>query len=227
MMNEISSAVERIASVYRRTDSQVPRTVLLVDDEESIRQAIGKFLRSRGYAVTVAGGGGEALDALFRERFDAMVCDVRMPEMTGLEVVPNAIEASPDIAIVMLTAVNDAPTVTEALALGALDYLMKPVELDLLVDSIERALQKRGAEVQQRHVERVIREEFAIRTGNLSRTQEVLAEALAIALGDMAPEFAAEKLERLASGRIAVPDMDLIRRILANRKPSPRHGEGR
>jgi putative two-component system response regulator len=227
MMGELASAAERIASVYHPAGDTPARTLLLVDDEQSIRLAVGKFLRSRGYEVTVAANGGEALDALFRQRFDVMVCDIRMPEMTGIEVVPSALEASPDIAIIMLTAVNDAPTATEALALGALDYLIKPVELSELAAAIERALEKRAADARQRNVEFLIREEFTTRSGQLYHAQELLAEALAIALGDLAAEASVEKLRALAAGRLSPADLDLLQRILANRKSLPRLDEPR
>jgi CheY-like chemotaxis protein len=224
---EIAATAQRIADVYRPVSGAPPRSLLLVDDEQSIRMAVGKFLGSRGFQVTVAANGGEALDALFRQRFDVLVCDIRMPEMTGLEVVPSAIEASPDIAIIMLTAVNDAPTATEALALGALEYLIKPVEFDALLAAIERALARREADARQRNVEFMIREEFASRTGQLYHAQELLAEALSAALGHPSPEQAAEKLRGLAAGRLSERDLGLIASILANRKSLSERDESR
>jgi putative two-component system response regulator len=96
--------------------------------------------------------------------------------MSGIEVIPRAIELRPDLAVLMLTAVNDAPTATDALAHGAMDYLMKPVELDDLTKAVERALRKRDLEIQQQGVERMIREEVARRTEELRREQALLAE---------------------------------------------------
>jgi putative two-component system response regulator len=103
--------------------------ILIVDDEETIRLALRKFLRSRGYEVEIAGSGDQALQILGKESFSLMLCDVRMPGMTGVQVVPLAMARDPYLAIIMLTAVNDAATATEVLASGASDYLMKPVEL--------------------------------------------------------------------------------------------------
>ena len=218
-LGELAETAQRIASVYGAGAEGTPRTLLLVDDELSIRVAVGKFLRARGFDVTEAANGVEALDALFRQRFDAMICDVRMPEMTGLEVVPSALESSPDIAIVMLTAVNDAPTATEALALGALDYLIKPVELDALVVAVERALARREADARQRNVEFLIREEFTSRTGKLYHTQEVLLEALFLSLGDFPPAETASRLAAIAEGRLIASDLEMILNIVANRRP--------
>jgi putative nucleotidyltransferase with HDIG domain len=148
-----------------------------VDDEEAIRSAISKFLRARGYDALAVEGGAQALDLLQQQRFDALLCDVRMPGMTGIDVVPRALELRPDLAILMLTAVNDAPTATEALEHGAMDYLMKPVELADLARAVERALHKRDVEIQQHNIERLIREEVAVRTEELHGEKHALAEA--------------------------------------------------
>ena len=157
----------------RALDSLTQR-VLVVDDEESIRRAIGKFLRTRGFEVVTAESGVEALDQLAQQSFVLMLCDVRMPGLTGVEVVPRALQLDGELAIMMLTAVNDAPTATEALAHGAMDYLMKPVELADLEQAIERALHKRALLIEQRRVERMIREEVVQRTEELEREKDAL-----------------------------------------------------
>ena len=84
--------------------------ILIVDDEETIRLALRKFLRSRGYEVEIAGSGDQALQLLDKGSFALMLCDVRMPGMTGVQIVPLARERDQDLAIIMLTAVNDAAT---------------------------------------------------------------------------------------------------------------------
>ncbi len=103
-----------------------------------------------------------------------MLADVRMPGMTGLALVPAALAIDPELAIMMLTAVNDAPTATEALAHGAMDYLMKPIELSDLAAAVERVLHKRELSIEQRKVERLIREEVASQTEELNRERNLL-----------------------------------------------------
>ena len=152
------------------------RRVLVVDDEESIRRAIGKFLRARGFDVVTAESGDEALQQLAQQGFVLMLCDVRMPGLSGVDVVPRALQLDSELAIMMLTAVNDAPTATESLSSGAMDYLMKPVELADLEVAIERALHKRALLIEQRRVERMIREEVAQRTVELEREKEALRD---------------------------------------------------
>jgi response regulator RpfG family c-di-GMP phosphodiesterase len=158
----------RVSQLMRGVDESVVRRVLVVDDEEAIRSVFGKFLRARGYEVTATSSGEEALAAVQSgQKFSLMLCDVRMPGMTGVELVPKVLEIDPEIAVMMLTAVNDSSTATEALASGAMDYLMKPVELKDLERAIERLLHRRALLAEQRSVERLVLEEVATRTDEL------------------------------------------------------------
>lgn len=147
---------------------------LVVDDEDTIRTALMRFLRNRGFEVCGAGTGQMALEEIARGGYSLMLCDVRMPGMTGVEVVPRAIELDPDLAIIMLTAVNDAGTAREVLSHGAIDYLMKPVELADLETAVQRALQKRSVAIEKKRVELLIREEVKLRTAELEREKESL-----------------------------------------------------
>jgi putative two-component system response regulator len=157
--------------------------VLLVDDEESIRTALARYLRTQGYEVEVAESGPAALAMLQRQRFVVMLCDIRMPQMTGLEVLPAALQVDGDLAVLMLTAVNDAETATDALAHGAMDYLVKPVELLELQQAVERATHRRKLEIERRNVEQHIREEVALRSAELEREKAAL-HALTIGVAE-------------------------------------------
>ena len=148
--------------------------ILIVDDEETIRLALRKFLRSRGYEVEIAGSGEQAMQILNNGSFSLMLCDVRMPGMTGVQLVPLARERDQDLAIIMLTAVNDAATATEVLSAGASDYLMKPVELADLQQAVDRALLKRTELIEMRRLDMLIREEVALRTSELEAEKESL-----------------------------------------------------
>ncbi len=150
--------------------------ILVVDDEDTIRLVLAKYLRTRGFEVATAESGDVALETLAGAHFDLMLCDVRMPGLSGVEIVPAALEADPDLGIVMLSAVNDAPTATEALAQGVLDYLIKPVELQKLHEAVNRALLKRASLKEQRRVERAVREEVATRTRQLEQEKVELGE---------------------------------------------------
>jgi cyclic di-GMP phosphodiesterase len=143
--------------------------ILVVDDEDTIRLVLAKYLKTRGFEVATVESGDAALEALAGARFDLMLCDVRMPGLSGVEIVPAALERDPDLAIVMLSAVNDAPTATQAMAHGVLDYLTKPIELQELHRAVTRALHKRTQLREQRRVERTIRDEVAARTRDIEQ----------------------------------------------------------
>ena len=167
--------VNGIDAALNGTDSSgIAKRLLVVDDEDSIRNALTRFLSARGFQVENASSGAAALSMLGRERFTLMLCDVRMPGMTGLDVLHQALAEDPDLAVVMLTAVNDAVTATEALSGGALDYLVKPVELHQLEGALERAMHKRTLVLEQRRVEQLIRDEVASRTKELEHEQAAL-----------------------------------------------------
>src|SRR6185437_4166217 len=166
--------VNGIDAALNGTDAGIAKRLLVVDDEDSIRHALTRFLSARGFQVENASSGAAALSMLGRERFTLMVCDVRMPGMTGLDVLHRALADDPDLAVVMLTAVNDAVTATEALSGGAFDYLVKPVELQQLESALERAMHKRTLVLEQRRVEQLIRDEVASRTKELEHEQAAL-----------------------------------------------------
>ena len=181
-----------------------------MDDEDVIRAALAKFLRSCGYEVQTAASGILAIDLLAKARFTLVLCDVRMPGMSGLDVLRDAVGRDADVAVVMLTGVNDAPTATEALAAGALDYLVKPIELEDLRQAVERALKKRILGIEQRRVERLIREEVATRTAELEEEKRALrlltvgvAEALITAM-EAKDEFLRGHSERVADLAAAI-----------------------
>ncbi|MDB4882221.1 MAG: two-component response regulator [Gemmatimonadetes bacterium] len=167
----IPSAPRASASVASNTGLA---RILLVDDEATIRLALARFLRERGYDVHECDSGPAAIALLQRERFVVMLCDVRMPEMSGLDVVPRALAIDSDLAVLMLTAVNDAASATDALSHGALDYLVKPIALIELLSAVERAVHRRQLEIDRRNVERHIREEVMLRTMELEREKAAL-----------------------------------------------------
>lgn len=160
--------------VHLREEERRATRVLIVDDEDAICHALGRFLTLRGFQVETANSAAAALDQLGRNTFTIMLCDIRMPGMSGLELVPHALQANPDLAIMMLTAVSDASTATDALSHGAMDYLTKPIDLPALEHAIEKVRRKRELMLHQRQVDRLVRDEVASRTAELEREQHAL-----------------------------------------------------
>jgi putative two-component system response regulator len=149
------------------TLAEGPITILVVDDEPLIRGALAKFLEQRNYEVLAAGSGEEALELLRRHKVTGMLLDVHLPGISGIDLVPRIIELEPDVALLMLTAVNDATSAALCMQRGAMDYLTKPIDLDHLSRAIARALEVRLARVTERQLNRALKEEVAVRTAEL------------------------------------------------------------
>src|ERR1035437_2130215 len=124
---------------------QRQKNILVVDDEPGVRALMADLLLARGYECRVAESAGEAL-ALFQEfRFDAVMSDINMPGMNGLELTRNLLETSPQTAVILMTGNGDVEFAIEALRLGASDYLLKPFDFKTVQRSLERAISKRQA----------------------------------------------------------------------------------
>ena len=153
-------------------------SVLVVDDEEAIRQALERFITRLGYRAVLARDGVTALERVAQHRFDLMLCDVRMPGVSGVELVPRVLERDPDVAIVMLTAVDEPRTAVECLKLGAYDYLIKPVDLDELELAMRTALRRRQLEIERRELERWLSTEVSERTLELEEKTAALEDVV-------------------------------------------------
>src|SRR2546427_7993810 len=160
-------------------------TVLVVDDEDGIRQALTRFLSRLGYHVEAAANATEALQQLSAHHPQAMLCDIRMPETSGVELLPKVLAQDPDLAVLMLTAIDEPRTAIECLKLGAYDYLIKPVDLEELELSLQHALRQRQLEVDRRELEQWLAGEAAVRTRDLEERaaaiEDVALDALAAA----------------------------------------------
>ena len=150
--------------------------LLVVDDERPLREGVARYFRRRGFVVDEAASGAEALAALEQTQFALIICDILMPGVDGYEVAKHAAAADADLAIVMLTAVNDATSAKRALQAGAIEYLLKPMELDDLGRAIDRALHRRELLIDQRRTERLIRDEVDQRTIDIEREKAILRE---------------------------------------------------
>ena len=149
-------------------------TVLVVDDEEPIRNALRKFLRQQQFEVFTAGSADEALEQLRLHKVSLMLSDIRMPGTSGVDLVPHALEIEPDLAILMLTAVNDATSAALCMQRGAMDYLTKPIELADLGRAVQRSLKRREVLLENRHLNQWLKEEVTTRTAELQRERHRL-----------------------------------------------------
>ena len=106
--------------------SQTSKTALIVDDEETLRYALSRQLEQFGYECLAVSNGPEALAAAARLDFDLMMLDIRMPGMSGLQVLKDFRANHPQTCVIMLSAIGDSAISTDALKSGADDYIIKP-----------------------------------------------------------------------------------------------------
>lgn len=116
--------------------------ILVIDDEKGLRDMLVYALTGRGYAVTTAANGLDAVGKAKQERFDLALCDLMMPEMGGVETLKALKEAHPHIEVVMATGYATLENAVESMKLGAYDYVSKPYELDHLYVILEKALER-------------------------------------------------------------------------------------
>jgi protein-histidine pros-kinase len=163
--------------------------VLIVDDEEAVRNTLSRFLVRRGYDVLEAGAGPEALRQVREGRPALVLLDIALPEIAGTDLIPEILDIDPDVGIVMLSGQGDARTVATCMQRGALDFLTKPVVLDALDRALAKALRKRDTLAQDRELSGWLKREVGERTLDLEhargRQEELtvsMLEALVAAL---------------------------------------------
>lgn len=116
--------------------------LLVIDDDDSGREALELLLRSCGYAVTTAATGAEALGWMGRRHFHLLICDLLLPDKSGIELLQHSRSTSPDTEVIMVTGHGSAETAVRAMKEGAYDYITKPVNFDELKIVVGNALEK-------------------------------------------------------------------------------------
>ena len=134
--------------------------ILIVDDEESIREFLEIMLTKEGYSVHSASDGQEALDILQKKSFDLIVSDMQMPNMTGMELLEKVKQQSPDIIFIMITAFGTMEKAIQAMKLGAYDYLTKPFKIDEVQLNIAKALKSYDLESENRQLKKELNKEY-------------------------------------------------------------------
>ncbi len=136
-------------------DSQLATKVLLVDDEIEFIEILSQRLETRGLKVIAATSGEQALVMTDDQNFDVAVIDFAMPGINGIETLKKIKEKRPDIEVIMLTGQGTIQSGIEAMKHGALDYLEKPVDLNVLMEKIRLAKQQRMLALEKKSAEEV------------------------------------------------------------------------
>lgn len=129
--------------VRGQVDDRHARRILLVDDDEDMRNLLAEVLSDEGYEVIQAANGAEALVLLHRETFTVMLLDKRMPGLSGMDLLPGLRVICPETPVIVITAFGDAHTVAEGTEKGAFGVLFKPFRMDDLRAMLDRARAQR------------------------------------------------------------------------------------
>ena len=149
--------------------------ILVVDDEEVVRNLLQRTLTESGYNVTTAPDGEEALSVVSQGEVDVVLLDIKMPGMSGIEVLGKLTTDWPDICVIVVTAVVDTQTAIEALKMGAYDYITKPFNRSNVVRKVQEAIEKWDYHLQDRRRYLRIKENL---TEQKQRMQEQFMELL-------------------------------------------------
>ncbi len=153
--------------------------VLVIDDEEAIRKSLRMVLEYEGYDCVEAGTGPEGIEMLRRETPDAVLLDIKMPGMDGLEALQAARAKDAHTPILMISGHGDIPTAVEAIQKGAYDFLEKPLESDRVLTALRNAIERKALREENLRLRHQIEARFEMvgRSGALQSVREKIARA--------------------------------------------------
>ncbi|MDX9709209.1 MAG: sigma-54 dependent transcriptional regulator [Trichloromonas sp.] len=156
--------------------TQEPRPrILIVDDEESMREFLSIMLHSDGYQVDAVGDGQQAAERLRSCAYDLIISDIKMPRMTGFELLAHVRQRFPDTAMIMITAFSTTEEAVEAMKNGAYDYIIKPFKNDEIRLVVQNALERRSLRRENQELKKELgkRYSFCSLIGKSKGMQEV------------------------------------------------------
>jgi response regulator RpfG family c-di-GMP phosphodiesterase len=198
-----------------------PTQVLVVDDDDAVRDAIAALLQEEGYTCSRASGAQAALDLLQGEEHPLVISDMRMPGHDGMWLLERIREEHPDTAVIMLTGFGDTEAAVECLKKGAVDYLLKPPRVTNLVRSVERALSRRRLEMARQRYQRSLEQRVREKTAELSAALLEIETAYANTLNALVAALDAREHETsdhsqrvvrytlAIARRLALPEVDI------------------
>ena len=135
-------------------------TILVIDDEKSMRDFLAIMLKKEGYQVTLAENGKTALNAINKNVFDLIISDIRLPDSDGLELLRQSKKISPDTDFILITAYASTETAVEAVKIGAADYIYKPFDIEEMKIIIHRCFSKKKLERENVYLKKSVERQF-------------------------------------------------------------------
>lgn len=170
----------------------MPKSILIIDDERSIRNTLKEILVYEKYAVLEAENGKQGLEVLGSAEIDLVMCDIKMPEMDGMEVLKRIQTLKPEVPVVMISGHANIDTAVEALKNGAYDFLQKPLDLNRILVTVRNAFDKKDL-VQET---KILRKKIAKGNG-----ADIIGDSAAItAIKDMIAKVAPTEARVLITG---------------------------
>jgi putative two-component system response regulator len=151
-------------------------SILVVDDEEHVRRILARCLEAEGYVCSVAGSGHDALKLMEAQEFHLVLSDIMMPGMSGIELLEVIGALYPDTPVLMVTAVDDRATATQALELGAYGHLLKPFSMREVAINVANALERRRLTLLSHQYERELEAKVQERTREVTEKARQIRE---------------------------------------------------
>ncbi|HSW49653.1 MAG TPA: sigma-54 dependent transcriptional regulator, partial [Bryobacteraceae bacterium] len=187
----------------------IPKTILVVDDDESLRSVTRMQLEELEYRVIAAAGGDQALAVLAAEPVALLITDLKMPGLSGMDLLKRARAEFPEIPVIMITAYGTIGSAVEAVKAGAFDYVTKPIDFDQLAIVVARALERRELLAEVHSLRTALDRKYGFQT-MIGRSEALLAVL------DQAARAAQSKATVLIRGETGTGKELLARAIHAN-----------
>lgn len=155
-------------------------TVFVVDDDSAVRQALAMLMQAAGHPVKTCVSPQEFLESYDPSRSGCLILDVRMPGMTGLELQQKLVDAGAALPMILITGHGDVPMAVQAVKKGAVDFLLKPFDDELLLDRVAQAIELDA----RRRVEQQRKADVAARLARLSPREREVMDLLVTGLGN-------------------------------------------
>lgn len=155
------------------------KSILIVDDEESLRQSLEKVLKNAGYITFVAGSGSEAMDLLAQQPADLVLSDLKMPNGDGMTLLKSIKKKFPDVEVILLTGYGTIETAVEAMKEGAYDFITKPPKKAVILSTVERACERQNLAQENKYLRAqlghsTIAEDMIGASGSFKKVREMI-----------------------------------------------------
>lgn len=187
--------------------------ILVVDDEPDVREVLMLGLQALGYECDAASDANQAMQTLERTPYALMLSDIRMPQISGIQLLKYVNERWPDLAVIMVTALADRDTAVSTMRMGAYDFIVKPFELEEVGFSVARALEKRRLALEIKAYQAELERKVAERTRELVEKNQQLQQMLLGTIETMAitlqvrDEYTSHHSQRVAAYAVAMAEM--------------------